>query len=108
MITFRYLDLAGVQKKQTEITKIPSGSDSILDLLDDTGVKLPFGCRAGSCGVCRTRVLEGFELLEPLGLGEEDTLSRCQDPPQIRLACAAMVKAGASGVLVLQAAPDIV
>lgn len=32
---------------------------SILDTLLDAGIEVPYGCKAGNCGACRTRVLRG-------------------------------------------------
>jgi len=36
----------------------PEGG-SLLDVAEGRGLAPPFGCRGGSCGACRTRVLEG-------------------------------------------------
>lgn len=35
------------------------GSASLLELAEQMGLTPEFGCRAGSCGTCRTRVVEG-------------------------------------------------
>lgn len=32
---------------------------TLLELAEDAGVSVPFGCRAGSCGTCATRLSEG-------------------------------------------------
>ena len=34
-------------------------SDSLLDCLEQAGIEVPFGCRAGSCGTCEVEVLAG-------------------------------------------------
>lgn len=35
------------------------GDGSLLELAEQRGLEPPFGCRAGSCGSCRTKVLQG-------------------------------------------------
>ena len=80
----------------------------ILDLLEKEGMVLSYGCRAGSCGVCRVEITEGIELLEEKNILEEDTLSRCQDGPRIRLACQAKLKEGAVGTIKIYPAPPVV
>lgn len=46
----------------------------LLDGLLKAGLKYPHGCRAGSCGACRTLVLEGAENLLEGGVIEKITL----------------------------------
>ena len=70
-------------------------------------MRLPYGCRAGSCGVCRVIVLKGLEALGEKGFVEQDTLTNCKDPADIRLACQAKVKKDFQGELLLEAAPEI-
>lgn len=79
----------------------------VMDLAEEQGVKLPYGCRSGTCGVCRARVCEGMELLAAPMLIEQDTLANCQDEPNIRLMCQARFVDGAKGTLVLDEAPEI-
>jgi ferredoxin len=68
---------------------------TVLDVIERHGVKLPFGCRSGSCGVCRVTVKGSLHLLKPRGIVEEDTAARCHDPETIRLACQLQVLATA-------------
>jgi uncharacterized protein len=47
----------------------------LLELAEDSGISIPFGCRAGSCGTCVTRIVSGevsylHEPGAPLGEGE--------------------------------------
>lgn len=37
---------------------VPADS-SVIDVLEDAGVSVPFSCREGTCGTCETEVLEG-------------------------------------------------
>ncbi len=41
----------------------------------DAMAGLPFGCRAGTCGTCVIRVVEGAAGLPPAGFVELDTLA---------------------------------
>lgn len=68
----------------------------LLEILEGARIKYPYGCRAGACGVCRIRIIEGLQDLEPRGLVEEDTWARCADQPDVRLACQARVRDSAS------------
>ena len=63
----------------------------LLDTVEAAGIKLPFGCRGGSCGVCRIQITKGLGLFAPRGFIEEDTASRCKDPDHVRLACQARI-----------------
>ncbi len=67
-------------------------NEAFLDVAERHGLKLPHGCRAGSCGVCRVQIKGDLSALLPRGIVEEDTASRCHDPENIRLACQLKVK----------------
>jgi ferredoxin len=81
----------------------------LLDELEKTGVALAYGCRAGSCGVCRVRVVQGLEAFEGRGFVEEDTWLRCEDSEDIRLSCQAILKNEKTKVseIVIEPAPEI-
>ncbi len=80
----------------------------MLDVVENQGLKLPFGCRSGSCGVCRVKIAGDLSCLEKKGFVEEDTLQRCHDPENIRLACQLRVAKNASGSLSLEIAPEAI
>lgn len=75
--------------------------DAVRDLCDDARAPVPFSCRSGRCGTCYVEVLEGADLLAPVGEDERlvlDTLRAedANDPrPRHRLACQARVDEGA-------------
>jgi glycine betaine catabolism B len=50
------------------------GEESILDLAEQEGVKIRFSCRAGNCGACKKRKLEGVTKYqgEPEALEEDE------------------------------------
>lgn len=79
----------------------PSSDRSLLELLEAQKAKMPFGCRAGSCGACLVTVTEGEKLLSPVDPMEGDTLSRCSHGPGSRLACRAHLLQG-EGALALE------
>ena len=45
------------QSKQTEIWK--GDHENLLEFIEETGIQTDSGCRAGSCGTCKTRILKG-------------------------------------------------
>ena len=75
----------------------------LFDSLDDQGHELPHGCLAGSCGACRTLIVEGAENLAPPSMIEENTIQSIMvnykrihgdswgEGKTIRLACRARV-----------------
>ena len=80
----------------------------LLDELEKKGVALAYGCRAGSCGVCRIKVVEGGSCFEERGFVEDDTWARCEDDLTIRLACqATLKKESTENVIVIEPAPEI-
>ena len=59
------------------------GSGSLLDLAEAQGLAPAFGCRAGSCGTCRTRIMEGaVTYTEPptAGVAADEALICCAVP----------------------------
>jgi ferredoxin len=58
-----------VQFKRCKKDVVATADQSLLDAADAAGVEIPSMCRAGACGTCRTRVLEGevegdFDLID--------------------------------------------
>jgi ferredoxin len=65
----------------------PAGT-SLPRAANDAMASLPFGCRAGTCGTCAIKVVEGAEGLPARGFVEEDTLAVTgKDGHNCRLAC---------------------
>jgi ferredoxin len=71
----------------------PPQSPSLLDACEDSGAPVPFNCRGASCSTCRIRVLEGAELLEPPNEIERELLEAYKQPPEVRVACSAELRA---------------
>jgi ferredoxin-NADP reductase/MOSC domain-containing protein YiiM len=45
---------------RSELSTVWTRADSpLLELAEDSGVSIPFGCRAGSCGTCVTKLVSG-------------------------------------------------
>lgn len=78
---------------------------SLLDWGELANVQLPYGCRSGTCGSCRVKVDSGAELLETRTPSEVDTLERCHDGPDIRLACRALIAVDTRGEITVSLAP---
>lgn len=77
------------------------GRVRLLDLCDELRAPVRFGCRAARCTTCRIVVVEGAELLEAAGAEEAELLEATGAPPDVRLACQAVIR-GASGALRLR------
>jgi len=56
-------------------------------LCDSHVTALQFGCRAGSCGTCLVRVIEGMHNLSRVTDNEKILLPELTDDPSVRLAC---------------------
>jgi uncharacterized protein len=59
------------------------GSGSLLDLAEARGLTPDYSCRAGSCGTCRARILEGaVAYLTPtaMAVGDDEALICCAVP----------------------------
>ena len=66
------------------LVEAPAGT-SLQQIADATGADITFGCRSGSCGTCRVRVVQG-DCSTPLP-EERDFLSALGAPEDHRLAC---------------------
>ncbi len=60
---------------------------TFLDLAQEVDCDITFGCRSGTCGTCRIRVVEGAEHLSPMSRDEKTFLEGFGAGPQERLAC---------------------
>ena len=68
---------------------------SLQSAANDADSGLPFGCRAGTCGTCVIRIMQGGETLEERGFVEDDTLGVIGvDDPNARLACQTFIGDG--------------
>jgi ferredoxin len=68
------------------LVEAPEGS-SLQAVADASGADLTFGCRNGSCGTCRVRVLRGRAHCSAMGREERDFLLGLGAPEDQRLAC---------------------
>lgn len=61
------------------------GDGSLLELAEQSGLSPPYGCRAGHCGDCRTRIVSGgvSYVSEPsYPVADDEALIRCSVPAQ--------------------------
>ncbi len=57
------------------------------DIADASGADITFGCRSGSCGTCRIRIVRGLECCSAMTAEERDFLAGLDVPVDQRLAC---------------------
>jgi ferredoxin len=69
----------------------PAGT-SLQAIADAAGADITFGCRSGSCGTCRIRVLSGEANCSPMTPEERDFLLGLEAPCDHRLACQVRVQ----------------
>lgn len=77
------------------LVEAPAGT-SLQAIADAAGADITFGCRTGSCGTCRVRVVEGLRDCGEPGPEERDFLRGLEAPPDHRLACQVRVDGDAS------------
>ena len=51
-------------------------TQAILQVAEDNGVNIPFSCRQGQCGTCRTRLLEGSVVMDSENGLDDDSRAR--------------------------------
>jgi len=68
------------------LVEAPAGT-ALQDIADASGADITFGCRSGSCGTCRIRILAGQEHCSAMTPEERDFLQGLEAPPDHRLAC---------------------
>ncbi|MBD3209889.1 2Fe-2S iron-sulfur cluster binding domain-containing protein [Candidatus Micrarchaeota archaeon] len=78
-------------KNEGKTVEVPDGA-SLVKLEGKCG--LLFACKAGTCGSCRVRVLEGMENLEEPNEAEKQGLEMFGAEPNERLLCQARIKGG--------------
>lgn len=66
--------------------EVPPGT-SLMEVVDAAGADVTFGCRNGTCGTCRVRIVEGIENLSKPTPEERDFLSALQAQADERLGC---------------------
>jgi ferredoxin len=68
------------------LVEAPAGTP-LQKIADAAGADITFGCRTGSCGTCRVRVVEGLAHCSEPAPEERDFLKGLDAPPDQRLAC---------------------
>lgn len=66
--------------------EVPEGT-RLIDVVDASGADITFGCRTGTCGTCRVRIVEGMDKLSSHTSEERDFLSALDAAPDERLGC---------------------
>jgi ferredoxin len=78
-------------KNEGKTVELPDGA-SLVDLEGKCGIL--FACKAGTCGSCKVKVLEGAENLEPPNDIEKAGLETFGTDPSDRLLCQCKIKGG--------------
>lgn len=73
------------------VVEAPWGT-RLQDIADASGADITFGCRSGSCGTCRVRVLSGLDHCSAPSPEERDFLQGLGAAPDHRLACQVRVE----------------
>jgi ferredoxin len=73
------------------VVEAPRGTP-LQAIADAAGADITFGCRSGSCGTCRIRVLAGLEHCSAMAAEERDFLQALDAPKDHRLACQVQVE----------------
>jgi ferredoxin len=73
------------------LVEAPSGTP-LQQIADAAGADITFGCRTGTCGTCRVRVVGGLGACGTPGPEERDFLAGLGAPPDQRLACQVVVQ----------------
>jgi ferredoxin len=84
--------IAEVTDRATGIAFQVMPEQSLLEAIEQAGLKIGFGCRAGVCGADPVAVCEGGEHLSPPGDDEIATLQRLGLEGRARLACMCTVR----------------
>jgi ferredoxin len=72
---------------------VPAGT-RLIDVSEQAGAGIVYGCREGECGTCLTRVVAGGEHLAEPSVLEDETLKNLLAPSDRRLACQARALGG--------------
>lgn len=80
-------ELDQVEVRIGEVALSAEVGQSLLDLCDWNMTPLQFCCRAGSCGTCLIRVIDGMENLSDVTDNELILLPELTDERNARLAC---------------------
>lgn len=66
-----------------------NNQEVLLEQLEQQGIKVPYSCRAGICGKCRVRLLEGdVRALKKSAISDDGTILSCSCVPTANLAVA--------------------
>lgn len=58
----------------------------LLEQLESQGIRVPYSCRAGICGCCRIRLIEGeVSALKQSAIGDDGTILSCSCIPKTPL-----------------------
>ena len=80
-------------KPDNAVHEIEDGSQ-LIEICDEIGVSLSFGCTEGTCGVCEITILEGIKNLSKVTDEEKEYLLPEDLKEGMRLGCQVKVRKG--------------
>ncbi|MEK9628450.1 MAG: 2Fe-2S iron-sulfur cluster-binding protein [Nitrospinota bacterium] len=86
--------MAKVFFKTDNVTHEVEDGTPLIDLCDEIGVSLSFGCTEGTCGVCEVTVVKGMENLSRVTDEEKDYLLEEDLEGGMRLGCQVRIRKG--------------
>ena len=80
--------------KPDNTTHVVEDGSSLIDICDEIGVSLSFGCTEGTCGVCELTVVDGRKNLSKITDEEKDYLLPEDLEEGMRLGCQLKIRKG--------------
>ena len=97
----RIMPKAGLTFADIGMTLTDPVGTRLIEVSEQAGAGIVYGCREGECGTCLTRVIAGGEHLAEPSVPEDETLKNMPVPSDHRLACQAR---GLGGEIVVKPA----
>jgi ferredoxin len=83
----------------------PAGG-RLFDIVEPETTAVQFSCTDGNCGMCRSEIVRGGDLLSPIEAKEAERLKMSKAPANQRLVCQAKLLPGEGEVEIRWAAVD--
>ena len=80
------------ERSGTTVT-VPAGT-RLIEISEQVGASITYGCREGECGTCIMKIVSGMEHMSPRSMLEDKVLQENMASSHERLACQAQVLGG--------------
>lgn len=85
---------ATVTFENTGVTLVVPAGTRLIEVSEQVGAGIVYGCREGECCTCLTRIVSGYENLAAPSVLEDQVLKDNLVPRHHRLACQAQILKG--------------